>query len=339
MFDIARVRVSELEKITEVSKSNISRSLKSRDGLLKNNNRIIGIEPELVEEFLTSRGYKELYHPGIYVTSSQVGGTAKTSTTISLAAAYRRLASRKRPIVLIDTDSQGSLTSQLCGEVANDNEDVLVNYFEGSAQLEDILHDLGNGVFLIKSSLENIYLDRVISNPKSIKHSAKKLVQELFSELGSKTKIFVDTPPQLSAVGQSFFVCMAQLDKDVDRKVLIPIRCDQFSIRGARIAVRETKDALETFNLPRGSLDIDVFITNYDQRVKISVDTMRTVLEDKELSPFLCPVVVRYSSEFSKKAFNNEHIFSPGEFRSNAATSDYIDLLLYVMGWENEGDR
>ena len=336
VFDVSRVRVTELEKITGVPKSNVNRAIKNSQNLIKQNNRILGIEPEVVEQFLIKRGHTEIYGPGIYVVTSQVGGTAKTSSAISLAAAYRRISSRTRPIVLIDTDSQGSLTSQICGEVAADDESVLCDYFDNSSNLEDILCDVGDGVFLIKSNLDNIYLDRALSDPKSIKASAQRLVKDIFKKVGPHAKIFVDTPPQLSAIGQSFFICMASLTDEIDTKVLVPVRCDRFSIRGAKIAVKEARDALETFNLPKDKIDLHVFLTNYDQRVKVSVDTMRAILEDDILKELLCPVVVRYSSEFSKKAFNNNHIFSHGDYRSTIATSDYTDFMLYVMGWTAE---
>lgn len=337
MLKVARIRVSELGRLSGVATPNINRAVKNSEKVYRVNNRVLGIDPEAVEDFLLKRGHEEIYRPGLYVVTSQVGGTAKTSATIALAMAYRRLSDRRRPVVLIDTDSQGSLTAQLTGDLTFETP-VLSDYLDGKAKLNEILTDLGQGLFLIKSNLRNIYLDRKTSDPKTMKVAGKILIDDIFKTLGNQTKIFVDTPPQLSSFVQSLFVCMAGLSKSVDRKVLIPVRCDKVSIQGAAIAVTEARSALETFNLDLGSLDIHVFLTGYDQRVKVSVDAMRRILEEPLLKDLLAPLVIKHSSEFTKKSFINQHIFSADDYKTTVATADYSDMLLYVLGYTGGGN-
>lgn len=331
MQQFSRLKIHELERISGVAKSNVNRAVK-HESVVRSGPIIVGIEPETVEGFMLKRKQEKLYRQGVYVLTSQVGGTAKTSATISLAMAYRRLAKLERPIVLMDTDPQGSLTLQLTGSVACDAP-VLKDYFEGTTKIEDILTPLGEGVYLIKSSLDNLYLDRKLNEPKLIKAAGKKLIEDIFKALGTETKIFIDTPPQLSSLTQSIYVHLASLPDTIDKKVLIPVRCDSFSIQGARIAVTEARTALETFNLNKNGFDIHVFMTNYDQRVKVSIESMRTILEDELLKELLSPIYIRFSTEISKRAFANQHIFSAGSYKATPPSLDYTDFLLFILGF------
>ena len=74
------------------------------------------------------------------------------------------------PIILIDADSQSSLTTQLTKEVG---EYALIDYFEGKVTIKDLIKPVSgtDNIYLIPSNLNNIYLDKALSKPSLIKTS------------------------------------------------------------------------------------------------------------------------------------------------------------------------
>lgn len=328
------MRVTELARLADMSKAAISIALKQEDpkGLETNGKRIVGIAPELVHKFLERRKLDRLSGPKLFVISTQTGGAGKTSSTLNLATAARRITSTKDAIVLVDADSQASLSLQVAGEPAEDMAPVLVNWFDGKCCAKDLLSPTGMpNTFIIKSNLNNIYLDRSISKPAHIKTQALRLVKEIIQELGPNTKIFVDTPPQLSSVGSSFALAAAQMGGD--GHLMIPVRPDLFGIKGAKICLTEIYEALTAFGISNKDLKATVFLSSLDQRTKTSVKTITTLSRDEVLSEFLAPVAIRYSTEVTKASYKFASVFSDYK---NATTigQDYLDLLLAALGHE-----
>ena len=137
--------------------------------------------------------------PRIIAVANQKGGVGKTSSVYSLAAALRRVTdTHDNPIVLIDGDSQASFTHIVCGQRADDNEPILIDYIENKVAINEILNDLGDSVYFIKSNLNSAYLDKALNKPSDIKKGMKNLYNAIFQTLGPKTKIFQDHTPQLS---------------------------------------------------------------------------------------------------------------------------------------------
>ena len=333
-FDVADMRVTELARILDTQKASVTRYYKSREtGELKTiNNRIVGIEPEAVERLLREKGHDDFYESFLIILATQTGGCGKTSTTANLAAATRRMTGRDKAVVLIDTDSQASLTEQLLGKPADDNSPILNDWLSSKASLEECLVGLGDNTWLIPSRLENIYLDKTMAAASDVKKKMKILVEQIFAKFGEGTKIFLDTPPQLSAIGQSAVCAMAQIKQK--SHLLIPVRSDLFSIKGARICITETRETLDTFGFKKPSFPIDCFLSAYDARVKASIETMRHLFEDPILKNHLSPVTVRYSSEVTKSAYARASVFKEISKRTSNITSDYTDLLLYTLGWK-----
>ena len=97
------------------------------------------------------------------------GGVGKTSGTYSLSASARRTHTRKDPIVIIDTGFSGYFFKTVCGAPAADDELILIDFLEGKAKIEDILTEIGNNVWFVKSNLNQAYIDKVLSKPADIK--------------------------------------------------------------------------------------------------------------------------------------------------------------------------
>ena len=193
---------------------------------------------------------------------------------------------------------------------------------------------MADNTWVIKSNLNNIYLDRAFGKPAQIKSQALKLVQELFGLFGPGAKIFVDTPPQLSVMGQSFVCAIGQLQGT--GHLLIPVRPDIFGLKGARICLTEAYEALEAFGIGNKNLNATVFLSSLDQRTKTSVKTLTTLSRDELLSEYLSPIAIRHSAEVTKASYRYGSVFNDYK---NASTigADYTDLLLTTLGWEPEG--
>ena len=332
-FIISPIKVQELAKIAEVSQPVISRKFKEEHGAIKNDrNRILGITPQAIEEYLTAKGHGDIYQGGVYVASNLCGGTSKTTSSISIGASFRRISNpEKSPIIWVDYDSQFSLTSVLTGNAIADDKPVLVNYFENKAKLEEILTPVGNkedNLWLIGSNLNNLYLEKTTSTPQAIRSNMRRLIEDIFAKFGNRAKIFFDSPPALSNTTSSLICALSELQEKYDTKLLIPLRSDRFSYNGARLTIQEKKSILEAFSLP--DFDTVVFLSSFDKRLKISVDIFKQLLEDPTLKDFVSPVVVRYSSEVSKAHQGNRSIFNGS---NSPATEDYTDLMLFIMGY------
>jgi cellulose biosynthesis protein BcsQ len=335
-FEISPVKVQELARISGVSQPVISRKFKEdQSGAIKNdNNRITGINSNAIEEYLVNRNQGHIYRGGAYLCSNLCGGTSKSSSCLSLGAAFRRIADpKKSPIIWCDYDGQFSLTSVLTGNAIPDSKPILLNYFENKAKLEDILTPVGNpddNMWLIGSNLNNVFLEKLNSTPQAIRGNMRRLLDDLFNKFGERAKIFFDAPPQLSSTTSSLICAFSETQKKYDTRLLIPLRSDRFSYNGARLTIQEKNSILEAFNLP--DFETIVFLSSFDKRLKISVDVFKQLLEDPILKDFVSPVVVRYSSEVIKAHSANRSIFTGSS--KNTASEDYMDLMLYVMGYE-----
>lgn len=331
MFKVSEIKISELLRYTKVSKTSIHKYFKALEsGITYTNNRITGISPEATETFLDKQTSFKFNRPSITLSANLCGGVGKTSSVYSLAAALRRVTGEKKhPIVLIDGDSQASFTHIVCGERAKDDEPILIDYIENKASIQDILNDLGNGVYFIKSNLNSAYLDKALNKPSDIKKAMKSLYMDIFNTLGEKAKIFQDHTPQLSNLFASSISALYQMPSEVICNVMIPIRSDEFALRGAKYIINEINDLIETYSFNEDRVNIHCFFSALDRRISTSGEALKTAMSDEIISNHLCPVVIRYSSEIPKSIMACNNIFFTG--KSNNATDDYQDLMQYIF--------
>tara|TARA_B110001454_G_C12722850_1_gene435541 strand:+ start:7826 stop:8848 length:1023 start_codon:yes stop_codon:yes gene_type:complete len=335
-FVISPIKVQELSKISDVSQPVISRKFKEEGSIKSENNRIVGITPSAIQQYLTDKGQGHIYKGGAYLFTNCCGGTGKTTSAISVGTSFRRISNPETsPVVFCDFDSQQSLTSVLYGKPIEEDQPVLVHYLEGKAKLDELLIQVGrkeDNLWLIPSNLSNLYLDRVLASPQLIRTAMKKLILDLFSKFGNQAKIFFDSPPALANTTNSLVCAFSELQQDYDTKLVVPLRSDKFSFSGSKLIITELKSLIEAFNLP--DIEKVVFLSSFDKRLKISVDIFKQLLEDPILKEFVSPVVVRHSSEVSRSHQANRSIY-------NGATTpigeDFTDLMLFIMGYERTG--
>ncbi|NGX39206.1 MAG: Sporulation initiation inhibitor protein Soj [Chlamydiae bacterium] len=129
--------------------------------------------------------------------SSFKGGTAKTSTSLNVAAAFAKF--HKKKVLLIDFDAQANLTTGLGYDP--DAEESLAPVLQGNKRVEEVI---------LKTSIPNLdlipadtWLERieVTGNLAADRYSHEKL-REILKPLQYDT-IIIDTPPSLCWLTES----------------------------------------------------------------------------------------------------------------------------------------
>ena len=334
-MDVSHIRISELAHLSNVNKTAISRYFKeaSAEEVTRVNNRITGISPEAATRFLAEHGITYFNKGAVILAANLCGGVGKTSGTHSLSVCARRIVDRKEPIVIVDTDSQGSFTASIFGTPAKDNELILIDFLEGKAKIENILTDVGNNVWFIKSNLNQAYVDKVLSKPIDIKKGMLKFYQEIFKSLGEKTKIFQDHTPQLSSIFASSVCALPQLSNNLLKTIIIPMRSDNYAIDGAEKILNEIDELQETFNLGK-DINIHCFFSSIDRRISTTSEAIKAAQRKKSIIQHLSPVVIRYCAEIPKSIQHSNNVYSSG--KSNKAAEDYQDLLQNIFSHTQE---
>jgi cellulose biosynthesis protein BcsQ len=334
-MEISRIKVSEIAKITGTSLPLISRYFKKFDDeklITRVNNRIVGVSPEAVEEYFRSIGLNYFYQPAIFLSANLCGGVGKTTSILNLGACLRRITDRNTPIVYVDGDSQGSFTSAVFGKPADDNEPILIDFLENKASIDDLLTEVKDNIWFVKSNLNQSWIDKVLSKPQDIKKGMLRFYEELFVKLGNKTKVFQDHTPQLSNLFASSVCALNQLDTSIRKAVLIPIRSDKFAIQGADYILKEIGELTETFSL-QSNIDIHCFFSSIDKRVSTTAEALRITSSKENIVKHLSSVVIRYCSEIPKSIMSSANVYSSR--KNNNAAEDYQDLLQYIFSYQN----
>jgi cellulose biosynthesis protein BcsQ len=343
MFEIKGFKVSEISELFELTKATVSVKFKMADGVSKANNRITEIGSAAVQSYFVERGYGDLYKTTIHLSSVCTGGSAKSSTALAFLATARRMKSTSKSningrevspaCVLIDTDSQASASGSLLGKPRAETLPVLVDYFSGKCELTDILETIGNEVYVIPSSLNNVYLEKALSSPQMIKKSFRKLLDDLKKHFGNGFYAVIDSPPALSSSTASAIVALSELQEQGDSvHYAIPIRAmDNYAIAGARMSLNEKNEILSAFNLH--DIPTTAFITFFNRSGKSSVQVLKQVLDDDLLKDVVSNTVIRWSAEFSKANLKGSSIYSG---KKTSASEDYQSLFLELLGFEKK---
>ena len=335
MLKISQSKIRDLSKITGHSAPLISKYFKdfNEDKVTRVNNRIIGITPEAVEEYFTHIGLAYFYQPAVILSGNLCGGVGKTTGVQNLGIAWRRISNRKRPLVYIDGDSQGSFTAITFGKQAEDDEPILIDFLEGKASIDDILTDLGDNIWFIKSNLNQVWIDKVLSKPQDIKKGMLRFYQAIFDKFGQEAVILQDHTPQLSTLFASSICALHQLNPSILKAVIIPLRSDKFAIQGGEYILKEIEELQDTFSL-ENNIDIHCYFSSIDRRVSTTSEALKVARNKETIVTHLSSVVIRYCSEIPKSINAASNVYSSG--KNNHAAEDYQDLLQYIFSF-NEG--
>lgn len=326
------IKISELSDLSRMSTSFISRHFKNApDSLVvRSNSRVVGINPEATEDYLKLVGITHFTRPAILLSANLCGGVGKTTSIYNLGSSLRRITSRSAPIIYVDGDSQGSFTSAVFGEPADEKEPILIHFLERKADIDDILTEVGDNIWFVKSNLNQSLIDKVLNKPSEIKNGMLRFYNSIFNKFGNETKIFQDHTPQLSCLLQSSVCALSQIDNSVLKAILIPMRGDKFAIQGAEYVLNEIGLLRDTFSF-KESLDIHCFFSSIDKRVSTTAEAIKLVGKKDKIINHLAPNAIRYCSEVTKSVMKMGNVYS--NKRRNNAAEDYQQLLNYIFSY------
>ena len=335
-YKFSEIKINEIARLTGTSSALVSRyfKVKNENRVTKINQRIVGVSSDAAEDYLKNADFKYFYVPSITLFANLCGGVGKTSGVSNLSASIRRIMNIRTPIILIDGDSQASLTNMLFGKEAEDEDALLVDYLEGKAKLEDIVTELHNNVWVMKSNLNQAWIEKVLVKPREIKEGMLKLYQEVFSKFGDDAKIFQDHTPQLSNLFASSVSALFCLPHKIKKSILIPMRSDSVAINGANYIIKEIEDVCETFTKDYKSIDIHCYFSNVDRRLSTTPEALELIKKKPKVMKHLASPIIRTCNDVTKSSMANQNIFSSG--KSNNAIEDFQDLMQFMYQYGSE---
>jgi chromosome partitioning protein len=230
------------------------------------------------------------------------GGTGKTTTAVSVAAA---LAGRGLRVLLVDTDAQGNVGASLGLRCEKSLYHVLVmglSPAEAAIPVRTNLDVLGSNETLAAAEL---YL-------AGRRERDRVLRDRLASTSGLYDVVILDCSPSLSLMNQNALVFAEEL--------LIPVACDYLSLVGVRQVLKTVKNVNTLLHHP---VRIGgVIPTMYDARAKICQDALSTLRE--HFGP-RCLTPIRATAKVKEAPANQKTLFEwAGD--SNAAR-DYEEVV------------
>jgi chromosome partitioning protein len=181
--------------------------------------------------------------------ANQKGGSGKTTTTRSLAAA---LGEQGRRVLMVDLDPQASL-SEGCGLELHKLGQTTYHVLIGSAKLADVIVELDERVHIAPS---NIHLSAAELQLVNANRREDKLRNALKPLKDQYDYVLVDCPP-------SFGLLTVNALSAAD-SVLIPMTCDYYTMLGVRLLLDTVRDIKAEVNQ---SLTIEGLLpTRYDGR-------------------------------------------------------------------------
>jgi chromosome partitioning protein len=248
------------------------------------------------------------FSPQIVAVQIVKGGVGKTTLSVNISA---RAASYGARTLLIDLDQQGNATNA-CRIKANDKP-VLIDLLDktNNYKITDLIVPVCDGLDLIPSRIENALLDNYLM----LKHIPHTVYRDHFQPLKDRYDlIIIDCPPALG-----YSVTAAALASD---RILMPIKPDEYSLQGLKIALTEYDSIKENFK--QSDSIVSIVLNEFDSRTSLSRDIFSDLLKDPVYSGKLLKTVVGINQEFKNSQAKGESIFD--SLKDNSAKED-IDLL------------
>lgn len=235
------------------------------------------------------------------------GGTGKTTTAVSLAAAF---AARGQRVLLVDTDAQGNVAASLGLRPEKTLYHVLVmglSPAEAAVPVRTNLDVLGSNETLAAAEL---YL--------AGRRERDRVLRERLAPTGQLyDTVVLDCSPSLSLMNQNALVFADS--------VLVPVACDYLSLVGVRQVLKTVKNVNTLLHHP---VRIGAVIpTMYDARAKICQDALATL---REHFGQRCLTPIRATAKIKEAPANQKTIYEWAP-DSNAA-HDYdavVEALLH----------
>lgn len=196
--------------------------------------------------------------------ANQKGGVAKTTTTHNLGVA---MANRGKKVLMIDLDSQASLTISV-GLEPLDIENNIVSAFQKQGKpLNECVRNVKANLDIVTSIIDLAQMEKEMLSRTS---SEKILDRALKPVTDNYDYILIDCPPQLSILTVNALSCADY--------VLIPVKTDYLSYRGLT-QLKDTIDEIQELVNPPLKI-MGVLATLFDMRVNDDKEILAALQKD-----------------------------------------------------------
>ena len=239
--------------------------------------------------------------------ANQKGGSGKTTTTRSLAAA---LAERQREVLMVDLDPQGSL-SEGCHLQLHLLERTTYHVLLGTAKLADVVVQIDPSQYLAPA---NIHLAAAELQLVNMNRREDKLRNALRPIRDRYDYVLVDCPP-------SFGLLTVNALSAAD-SVLIPMTCDYYTMLGVRLLLDTVRDIQQEVN-PELAIE-GILATRYDNRTLHARETLDRTREALGGAYRIFNTVVKETVRFKEAPITGQSILTYA--RSSEGARAYRDL-------------
>jgi chromosome partitioning protein len=242
--------------------------------------------------------------------AQQKGGVCKTTTALSLSAAWALAGSR---VLMVDVDPQANLTRNIV-DYEKLSTDISAVY-AGKARLRDAIAATSTeGLFLIpaRTSLNRVEnLERSLSTYTTLKRELPKAGSDF-------DVIVIDTPPSLGLFTVSALLAASH--------VLVPVQPTFFCQEGLGDLNQTIVEAREN---NAGLASVRYFMTLFDKRTIISQDIAGLLREKLGSSLFATAIRRNIAIEESQYAQRTIFDYAP----KSTGAEDYRELAKEVAAW------
>jgi chromosome partitioning protein len=269
----------------------------------------MGFSPFVARRLLEDRGF--VYPKQTISFQMLKGGSTKTSCAFNLAIRLNQYGAK---VLVIDSDSQGNLTSALGHQITGEDA-VLFHLASGQSSLKEAIKPINEGLDLVPSDFDNSGIDLFLQTNRT---NLKKFIRGLISSVADKYDFIIfDCNPALSSLNISI-----ALASDL---VIIPINPDPFSKMGLEKVIEEFERMGKDYDQ---TINYKLLFTLHDAREAASrryLIDFGSRFEEKMFS-----TIIKRNTDVKTAIDLKRPIF---DFKKAPARPDFDSLALEVLGF------
>jgi len=166
--------------------------------------------------------------------ANQKGGVAKTTSTHNIGVA---LAQKGKRVLLLDLDSQASLTISVGIEPLEVEQNVINVLDKGKCDIKECVQKINDNLHIITSTIDLASLEMEMLSRASREKILDRALESIRAEYDF---ILIDCPPQLSILTINALSCADG--------VIIPTKTDYLSYRGIELLMDTIREIKELIN-------------------------------------------------------------------------------------------
>lgn len=248
------------------------------------------------------------------------GGVAKTTTAASLGTALWIMGKR---VLLIDTDIQCNLSTLLGFEQPDENEGDEADKTLHEWLLQDCnppIYTRYEGLYYIPSKRDKFWVEKL----SRLYHNEDVLRDHLNVFKEAFDYILIDCAPTEGLVNTNVM--------NASDSVLIPVRCDGFSMQGIYTLLESIKETKKRMN-PK--LEVEgILICEYEKGTKISKKVVPFYQED--FPEYMFNTLIRKNVRFSEVMIDEKTVYESAPDANGA--EDYMQLAEELTGEKRPED-